>query len=180
MIQVFYVSERCWDKFCLSLQEARRIKLDKGLRSTLESCIQTSAWRRDKKMEASRIWQETSQGSVPVWCAERCISQKADVLLRSTYSLSNRVEVWSTHLCSPNTHLKYRCTCSKPGNRIYILCSPTEAKFSSVCSLWSLNTSVVLHQSRTRKSVSDLKSLRFHQKEKDHRGTESNLSARLR
>lgn len=43
MIQVFYVSERCWDKFCLSLQEVRRIKLDKGLRSALESCIQTSA-----------------------------------------------------------------------------------------------------------------------------------------
>lgn len=48
----------------------------------------------------------------------------------------------------------------------YIFCSPTEAKFSSVCSLWSLNTTVVLHQSRTRKSVSDLKSLRFHQKRK--------------
>lgn len=43
MIQVFYVRERCWDKFCLSLHEVRKIKLDKGLKIDLKSCIQTSA-----------------------------------------------------------------------------------------------------------------------------------------
>lgn len=64
MIQVFYVWERCWDKFCLSLREMRKIKLGKGLRSSLESCIQTTAW--DKKMEASEIWQKTNQKRVPI------------------------------------------------------------------------------------------------------------------
>jgi len=43
MIRVFYVCEQCWDKFCLSLHEVKKIKLDKGLKIDLESSIQTSA-----------------------------------------------------------------------------------------------------------------------------------------
>lgn len=108
-------------------------------------------------------------------CAWRT-SQKADVLLWNTYSLSIGVQVWSLCLYSPNTHLKYCYRCPKPKNWIYILCSPTEATFTSVCYLWSLTSIVVLHQNRTGKSVSYPKSLRSHQKEKDHSATESNWS----
>lgn len=73
MIRVFYVCEQCWDKFCLSLHEVKKIKLDKGLKIDLESSIQTSAWTGDKKMEACRTWQKSSRERVPGWCAEGCI-----------------------------------------------------------------------------------------------------------
>lgn len=106
-------------------------------------------------------------------------SQKADLLPWSIYSLFKCVQVWTLYLCSPNPHLKYCYRCPKPENWISILCSLTEAKFNSVCSLWSLTPTVVLCQSRTRKSVSYLKSLKFHQKEKDHNATESNLSVKV-
>lgn len=104
-------------------------------------------------------------------------SQKADVMLWNIYSLSKRAQVWSLDLCSPNWHLKYFHRCPKPENWIYTLCSPAEAKFNSV---WSLTTTVTLHQSRTQKNISCLKSLRFHQKEKDHSTTESNYWEQLK
>lgn len=126
------------------------------------------------------IWFQTWAFYSHMLTSAQGTSQTADAMLWSIYSLRTCVRVSSLYLSSTNTHLQYCHRCPETEDRIYILCSPTEDKFNSLCSLWSLNTTVALHQSRTRKSVSYLKSLRFHQKEKDHSATESNLTAQVR